>query len=183
MRRRLPAAVVGLAAVLMTGCSMTAGGAGGGGGAGQNQADVEFSTMMIPHHRQSVVVSALALKRSQDEFVRHMATEITEKENAEIGRMSDWLRSWNVAVPVAGDHMSHAMPGMLSAAELQSLDESSGAAFDKTWTALLAKHLGHGVDMAKTVLSQGSHPETKELAQQIVTDQSAEITQLKSRLP
>ncbi|WP_158845627.1 DUF305 domain-containing protein [Saccharothrix deserti] len=183
MRRQAAAALMGLLVWTLTACSMASGGTAPAApnAAGANETDIRFSQLMIPHHQQSIQLATLAAQRSTSEFVKNTATEITTAETEEIELMSGWLRSWNVEVP-AGGQAAHSMPGMLSAAEISVLENSSGQDFDRQWLVTLAKHLRSGVQMAKTALATGQDAATKTLAQEIITGQEARISALDSRI-
>jgi uncharacterized protein (DUF305 family) len=182
MRRRPAAALIGLMVWVLAGCGMAGGTTPVAQSAsGANETDIRFSQQMIPHHQQSIELSTLARQRSTGEFVKTTAAEITTAETAEIELMSGWLKSWNAPAPITGQ-TGHSMAGMLSAAEISLLENASGADFDRQWLAALAKHLRSGVEMAKTALATGQHPQTKTLAQEIVTGQEARIAAIDSRI-
>lgn len=177
MRRRPAAALIGLLVLVLAGCSMAGAGTtpAAQNGSDANQTDVRFAQQMIPHHRQSIQLAKLVVKRSSSEFVKTTAAEITTAETAEIELMSGWLKSWSIDVPADGKAV-HSMPGMLSAAEVSVLEKASGQAFDRQWLSTMLKHLNSGVQMATTALATGQHPPTKTLAQEIITEQTARIT-------
>lgn len=181
MRRRLPMALFALLVWVLAGCSTATGAAPATPGA--NQADITFSQQMVPHHQQSIQVANLASDRSASEFVKATAAKIVKAESAEVQTMTGWLQSWNAAVLPAAGHAGHAMPGMITEGQVASLQNLSGAEFDKVWLPLMAEHLRNGVAMAKTVLSSGEHAETKALAQEIVENQTAAIDEITAQLP
>ncbi|WP_410656030.1 DUF305 domain-containing protein [Amycolatopsis sp. lyj-112] len=185
MRRRLPMALLGLVVWVLAGCSTATGAApaaGPQGTPGTNQADITFSQQMVPHHQQSIQVANLASERSASEFVKATATKIIKAESAEVQTMTGWLQSWNAAVLPAAGHAGHAMPGMITEGQVASLQNLSGAEFDKTWLPLMAEHLRNGVTMAKTVLTAGEHAETKALAEEIVENQTAAIDEITAQI-
>ncbi|GAB3720450.1 DUF305 domain-containing protein [Amycolatopsis oliviviridis] len=183
MRRRLPMALSALVVWVLVGCSTATGAAPTASAPGANQADITFSQQMVPHHQQSIQVANLAAERSASEYVKATAAKIVKAESAEVQTMTAWLQSWNAAVLPAAGHAGHAMPGMITEGQVASLQNLTGAEFDKTWLPLMAEHLRNGVTMAKTVLSSGEHAETKALAQEIVENQSAAIDEITAQLP
>ena len=61
-----------------------------------------------------------------------------------------------------------------------SLQGKTGDAFDQVFlTEMIAHHEG-AVEMAKMVLEQSNRPELKQLANEIITAQEKEITQMKN---
>ncbi|MEV5494097.1 DUF305 domain-containing protein [Nonomuraea fuscirosea] len=137
--------------------------------AGYNQADVQFNQQMITHHRQTIQLAELASERGGGDYVRKLAKEIIPKEQADIQKMSGWLTSWSEAVP--------AEEKTDEGAELKA-----GDGFDRGWLTLLKGHLEHGVHMAKEIQGTGQHTGTKQLADQIVTNQTEELTAIGKQL-
>lgn len=74
------------------------------------------------------------------------------------------------------------MPGMATGDDLQRLDSADGRAAEVLWLQLMIRHHRAGVDMAQAVLSRGSHPDVRRLAQSMVTAQRSEIDQLQQLL-
>jgi uncharacterized protein (DUF305 family) len=181
VRRVLLATLFGMVISVLTACGMS-GGDSAQADSTASQADIQFSQQMIPHHQQSIQLAGLATQRGLSDFVKSMAGEITTKETAELDLMSGWLKSWNAEMPAG--HGGHDRSGMmLPETEISALESAAGNDFDRMWLTAIAKHLGNGVQMAKTVLNSGTHAGTKTLAQQIVTGQEAEIAEINERLP
>jgi uncharacterized protein (DUF305 family) len=145
-----------------------------------NEADVKFSLNMIPHHEQTIQIADLATKRGSSEKVKVVAAEILSAEEKEIQTMTGWLRSWNVPIPSAEEHGGMAMPGMLTAEDVKALEAANGAAFDKIFLPMVAKHLQNGVAMAKEVLQTGQHADTKTLAGKIIEGQEQQIQKVQA---
>ena len=74
------------------------------------------------------------------------------------------------------------MPGMMSDADMQKLQQASGAAFDKMFLQMMIQHHQGAVDMGKTELANGSNADAKALAQSIIDTQTAQITQMQHML-
>ena len=153
----------------------------------KNEADVEFATMMIPHHAQAVAMADVALKQAADPKVKALAQKIKAAQGPEVERMSGWLTGWGERVPgTAGGHdmpgMGAQTGGMMSAEEMTNLGKATGSAFDRMCLQMMVRHHKGAVDVAKTELAQGANPESKQLAQSIVDSQSAEIAEINSIL-
>lgn len=153
----------------------------------KNQADVTFATDMIPHHAQAVEMAGMAPKLAVDAKVKALAAKIKDAQAPEIATMSGWLTGWGAPVPATdGGHDMSGMGGhsggMMSAQEMTDLGKATGAAFDRRWLELMAKHHEGAVATAKTVIAKGVNPDVKKLAQSIVDSQSAEITEIKAIL-
>lgn len=178
MRARLLIIVLGLLA--LTGCSAV-GGATSSGEPAANKADATFSLRMIPHHRQTIDISKVALERSKDQFVLDVAEKITTIEAGEIEQMSTYLRSWNIPIPGDDAEATHKMAGMMTAKDVEGLKAAQGKQFDDLYLAALSRHLRSGVDMAKDAQAQGVHVGSKALAGKIIVSQTEVIDQIAAK--
>ncbi len=148
-----------------------------------NDADVTFATNMVPHHLSAIEMAQLAPTRASDPAVKALATRITAAQGPEVTTMAGWLVGWGKPVPdasMSGDMSGKA--GMMSPAEMTSLANSTGPAFDRMWTRMMTAHHQGAVTMARTELTAGANPQAKALAQSVVTSQTAEIVQLQKLL-
>jgi uncharacterized protein (DUF305 family) len=153
-------------------------------GAVFNDADVTFAQMMIPHHRQAVQMASMADGRASDAEVKTLAGKIQQAQQPEIDTMTGWLTAWGKPMPSASGamDMGHAMPGMMSDADMNKLMAATGAAFDKQFLTMMVGHHEGAITMAQEETTKGSNPDAKALAQKIVADQQAEITTMKAIL-
>jgi uncharacterized protein (DUF305 family) len=168
-------------AAAMTGPATTA------AAAPNNAADVTFATGMIPHHEQAVQMSGLVPTRSADPAVITLAAEISAAQGPEIETMKGWLAQWNVSTADTGHDDHDATPGMqmqgmVDDATMTKLESLKGPEFDKLFLQSMIGHHEGAIAMANTELANGANPDAKVLAQQIVTAQQAEITQMKQML-
>ncbi|MCJ1676213.1 DUF305 domain-containing protein [Streptomyces sp. APSN-46.1] len=154
-----------------------------------NQADVAFAQGMIPHHRQAVMMSDMAEARASSSDVKALAAKIKKAQEPEIETMSAWLTAWGEKVPQGMDGvdgMDHgdasSMPGMMNDQQMNDMRGASGKAFDTMFLTIMIKHHEGAVEMAETEKKQGAYGPAKELADDIITAQKAEITQMKEML-
>ncbi|MFD5430136.1 DUF305 domain-containing protein [Streptomyces sp. NPDC127084] len=153
-------------------------------------ADVAFAQGMIPHHRQAVEMAELAASRAGSAEVKQLAEEIRKAQAPEIETLSGWLTAWGEQVPADGamDHSAHSRQsgggadGMMTDEEMDALGKSSGAAFDTAFMELMIKHHQGAVAMAGTEQAEGAYEPAKEMAEGIVTSQTAEITRMRKLL-
>lgn len=147
-----------------------------------NAADITFASRMIPHHAQAIQMSDLLLgKPDIDAKVTQLAKRVKSEQTPEITQMSGWLRGWgqNPSPTSMGGMagMDHG-DGTMSRADMDLLAKATGKDAAKRYlTGMVAHHKG-ALMMAKTELSQGQNPDAKKLAQDIITAQQAEITQM-----
>lgn len=149
-----------------------------------NQADVTFVQGMIPHHEGAIEMADLTEGRTDNPDILDLAERIKQAQGPEIDQLNGWLDAWGVNNDMPGmDHgdMGHEMPGM-GAEDMKKLEQANGAEFDRLFLELMIEHHQGAVDMSETVLDEGSNPEVKELAQQIIDAQEAEINEMRSLL-
>jgi uncharacterized protein (DUF305 family) len=168
-----------------------------------NDADVAFAQGMIPHHRQAVEMSEMALERSRNPQVTDLAQRIGAAQQPEIDTMTGWLREWGAEVPPAGstgampgmDGMDHSgmdhrgtdgmsgMAGMMTPEQMGRLSQASGAEFDRMFLQSMIEHHRGALEMAEAELANGSDPRATALARTIIDTQQAEIDEMDQLLP
>ncbi len=150
-----------------------------------NEADVEFTSTMIGHHRQAVMMAELVEGRTDNAELIALASTIEKAQDAEIEQMEDRLESWGDPGDDHGDmgHGGHsAMPGMLTPDQMAALRDARGGEFDRLWLEGMIRHHEGAIAMADAVLADGVDPATKALAQEVKRTQQAEIDQMKGML-
>ncbi|NYI99795.1 uncharacterized protein (DUF305 family) [Nocardioides thalensis] len=159
-----------------------------------NDADVEFATAMIQHHAQAMSMVDLAAERDLDPKVQRLAEAIRAAQGPEIETMVDWLQEWGEDIPETmrdhvnmGHHgdigeamegMDTDMPGMMSAEDMTALQDATDAEFQDLWLTMMVEHHEGAVEMAETEQDAGQYRPAVELADRIVTTQTAEIEQM-----
>ncbi|MFT4085987.1 MAG: DUF305 domain-containing protein [Gordonia sp. (in: high G+C Gram-positive bacteria)] len=146
----------------------------------KNSADVMFAQMMIPHHEQAVEMAALVPSRTQNAWLRALASKISSAQQPEIDQLTAALKSWNE--PLSMGHGGHQMDGMMTDEQMAHLKTLSGDAFDREWLTMMIAHHEGAVDMAKTELADGKNPQMKAMAQSIVDSQQKEIDEMRAHL-
>ena len=152
-----------------------------------NDADVMFLQMMYPHHAQAVDMAKRVPSRSQNQQVITLAQNIEKAQAPEMKQMTALLTSFGKPAPsteMSGHDMPGmgGMPGMMSAEQMNDLTGLSGKAFDQLWLQMMIDHHSGAVDMSNTELRDGTNADTKKLAQAIIANQQAEITQMRVML-
>ncbi|WP_280266089.1 DUF305 domain-containing protein [Nocardia wallacei] len=145
-----------------------------------NDADVSFLQMMYPHHAQAVDMAKLVPSRSQNPQLIALAANVEKAQAPEMQQFTDLLGSFGKPAPAAA--MGHGMPGMMSQDQMTALQNATGPEFDRMWMQMMISHHEGAIDMANTELAQGTNPDAKRLAQDIVTAQQAEIEQMRGML-
>lgn len=186
-RTRLAVAgVLAAAALALTACSAgsstaDASASASASASSHNAADVTFAQGMLPHHQQAIEMAQLVPDRSTDPQVLDLASRIEAAQGPEIDTLQGWLSDWG-AGSGGDDHSGMDMGGMMSDQEMADLQAATGTAFDRQWLQLMLEHHTGAVGMAQTEISDGQDPDAIAMAQDIVTSQSAEITEMEGLL-
>jgi uncharacterized protein (DUF305 family) len=153
--------------------------------AGYNADDIAFATNMIPHHQQAVEMSGLVPDHSTDPAVIDLASAITAAQKPEIDTLKVFLVQWKEnpdSDTGQGGHGGMAMDGMIDDATMARLDGLHGTDFDTLWLQSMIGHHRGAIEMAKAELANGENVDAKQMAQNIVTTQQAEIDQMQKML-
>lgn len=170
-----------------------------------DDADVTFIKDMSPHHSGAIAMADLAPTRAANAGVKAIAAEIAGAQGPELARMKDMAEAWGVG-PLAGAGPGVASPGMGGSGmaspgmggpgmggsgmsgsmgegdDAAALRPLMGAAFDREFLTRMIAHHSSAVTMSQAELAAGQNAQAKELAQQVITGQQAEITRMKALL-
>ena len=160
------------------------------------QADVRFMTMMITHHAQALVLSALASTHGASESVQTLAARITNAQKDEIATMERWLHERDQPVPtvdidgtalrVNGTSVhGRDMAGILTQAQIDTLDAARGPEFDRLFLTYMIEHHRGAVTMVDTLLDVDGAAQGEaafRLASEINVDQTTEIDRMRRML-
>ena len=67
-------------------------------------------------------------------------------------------------------------------AAMAELDELSGAEFDRAFLEMMTEHHRGAIEMSEAHLVDGANAEARELAREIIDDQTREITEMENLL-
>lgn len=165
---------------------------------GVTPADVAFVQGMIGHHAQALVMTALLDTRTTRPAMRLLAERIRVSQRDELRMMRDWLLDRGLPAPEAdtlphtpghaagAHHADHAaMPGMLGAAQLDTLARAQGAAFDAHFLRYMIAHHEGALVMVRRLFATpgaGQEPQLFGFATDVDADQRAEITRMRALL-
>lgn len=145
-----------------------------------NSADFGYARMMIEHHEQALVMTALVPDRADSAPVKRLAERIAAAQRPEVDAMRGWLKNNggdNKTDEHGHDHGT--MPGMATDAQLKQLREADGRAFDELFLKLMITHHQGAVTMAADVLSEGNNVQVEEMANDVIAQQTAEIGRMR----
>jgi len=146
-----------------------------------NSADVSYARMMIQHHAQALEMTELVPEQAESGQVEKLAERISAAQGPEITAMKDWLKNHGEKESGGGhDHAS--MPGMATEAQLEKLRAAKGKAFDQLFLKLMITHHEGAITMATDVKSQGNNVQVEEMADDVVAQQTSEISRMRGML-
>lgn len=154
-----------------------------------NDGDIAFAQLMIPHHQQAVEMADMALAHGVTGDVLTLANQIKAAQDPEIEKMTAWLTAWGAPIEM-GEGEGHdgmdmggmSSEGMMSEADMMNLDQAQGIDFDAMWMQMMIQHHEGAIAMANQVLTTTENADVQELAEAIVTGQTAEIATMQKLL-
>jgi uncharacterized protein (DUF305 family) len=164
------------------------------------EADVRFMSDMIGHHAQALVMAGWAPTHGANPSVRTLAARIINAQQDEIATMQQWLGDRGQPVPEAhAMDMSHPahdaghampmpgmlMPGMLTEAQMQALDQTTGPEFDRLFLKDMIQHHRGAVTMVQRLFDTpgAARDETVfKFANDVSADQSTEVARMETML-
>jgi uncharacterized protein (DUF305 family) len=79
-------------------------------------------------------------------------------------------------------HDMSSMDGMMTADQMDEMASMTGADFDQMWLEMMIAHHEGAISQSETVKADGSNADVLLLADQIITAQQAEITEMQALL-
>lgn len=148
--------------------------------------DLRFIDAMIPHHQGAIDMAKEAEQKSKAREIKQLARNIIVAQNREENELMRSRKAWYPdasETPVAyNSKMGHSMPMSAEQKNAMMMKMDLGAAdaeFDLRFLNAMIPHHEGAVVMAKDALGKAKHPELKQLAQDIIKSQQAEINQMK----
>ena len=151
------------------------------------EADVRFMSDMIGHHAQALVMAGWAPTHGANPSVRTLAARIINAQQDEIATMQQWLGDRGQPVPEAHARPMPGMlmPGMLTEAQMQALDQATGPGFDRLFLKDMIQHHRGAVTMVQQLFDTpgAARDETVfKFANDVNADQSTEIARMERML-
>ena len=164
VRRRLGCWVV--IAVLVAGCATP----DSNQPPASDATDVWFMQHMVGHLLQTTSILHLASDRITRPKLTLLANTINQQGEAHLAQLQAWLASRGLA-----PYDPQQQPSSRKESDLERLTQSGEAKFDLAFlTVMTARHRA-GSRLAATELRDGSLPEVRQLAQQLLAEQQAQI--------
>ncbi|MBE1593515.1 DUF305 domain-containing protein [Nonomuraea angiospora] len=145
-----------------------------------DEADVMFAQMMIAHHQEAIEMAELATGRATYEETKELAEKIKSGEQPQIETLQGWLKEWGRTTPIS--EAGNDRPTGIADANVKTLLDSRGPAFDKGFLTMMIDHHEEAIAMARVERKQGQNSKAKKLADRIMKEQQAQVAQMKKLL-
>ncbi len=139
--------------------------------------DERFIDSMVPHHQGAVEMAEVGLKNADHREIKDLSRNIISSQKAEIEDMKSIKKAefGSSSVPMKMSPKQMDMMGMM-------MDPSKLAnehPFDKAFIDNMIPHHQSAIEMAQVAQNKSQNPRIKELADNIVSAQEKEISQMK----
>jgi len=138
----------------------------------QAKFEVRFMENMIDHHAMAVMMAQMCLQKATHPELRQMCQNIISSQSAEIQQMQSWLSQWY--------GVSYAPQP--SNAKMQKLMKLSGAEFEIEFMQEMIEHHADAIRESTDCILKAYHNELRDLCQNIITAQAAEINTMRTWL-
>jgi uncharacterized protein (DUF305 family) len=135
--------------------------------------DAAFIDSMIVHHEGAILMARDARQNAERQEIKDLAQSIISAQEAEIARMQEWRSAWYPDLAATGGMTMDVGPMMVA---------PGAAPFEQRFIEAMIPHHEGAIAMARDALQNAERQEIKDLAQQIITDQEAEIAQMRQWL-
>lgn len=132
--------------------------------------DPHFLDMMIEHHKDGIKMAEMATQKAQGQEIKTMANKILKDQKKELKQMQEWRQEKFASIPKSEDMM----PKM----DMNKLENSKGAEFDKNFVMMMASHHEDGIKMAEEAIPMLKNNQIKQFAQNASKNQTKEMNQL-----
>ena len=145
--------------------------------------DEAYIAGMLAHHEGAVNMAEQAQAATAREEIRVLAGNITASQSREMAQMRQWQQKWGYETTNSAGHMSHGGSGADMAGDMVEMQNSllglTGEEFDREFLKQMIVHHEQAVDMSKYADTNAKHQEIKDLARAVISDQEAEIAQMR----
>lgn len=151
-------------------------------GAAEAPQELQFIDTMTVHHQGAVDMAQLVNTRTQRPEMKKLAQGIIDEQRKEIAQMKEWRAKWfgdaKPAINMDFPGMRTGMGGM----DVTKLGSLKANEFDVEFLKQMIPHHEGAIEMAKALKGSDSYAELKELSENIIRSQTAEIEQMQNWL-
>ena len=130
--------------------------------------DLRFIDNMTAHHQSAIDMARADGAKLAHPETQELARQIISDQAKEINQMKAWRDQWYKAAPSA---QSNKVPGM-------DMHSQKGGDPDIGFIEMMIPHHQGAIEMAKEALQKAKRQEIKQLAQNIINSQQAEIQKM-----
>ncbi len=134
--------------------------------------DALFIDTMTALHTNAVTLAQSGVDDSEHEELRTFAQGIIDTQGAQIEQMNEWRTAWYADLQPSTT--------LLTNVTNVQIPENSEVPFDFRFINAVIDHHRVSIAIAQLAQSQAEHPELRTLAEEIVADYTAAITQLEA---
>ncbi len=164
-------------ALLLGACGAEGGHGGHGSGSGSKaEYDQNFIDGMVPHHQAAIDMAKVAQQKAEHPELKRLADAIVADQDGEIARMKGWRKAWYGSDAIPPGLGGHQMAGM--DVDLKQLENAQP--FDRAFIDAMIPHHQSAIEMAREARTKATHPEIKQLADEIIAAQQREIDQMRA---
>jgi uncharacterized protein (DUF305 family) len=139
-----------------------------------DQTDVRFMQHMVPHLWQTTSIAFLTRDRITHPALVRLAGTINQRGQANIQQLQAWL----LRRSLAPHGHSHQRVDNRQETDLERLSRLHGTAFDLAFLKVMTARTRAGIKLATVEARSGAVPEVRQLAQQMVIEQQAQVHQM-----
>jgi uncharacterized protein (DUF305 family) len=140
-----------------------------------DQTDIWFMQHMVPHLRQTTVLASLTRERLTDPRIAGLTDTMTRRSQADIDQLQRWLDQRGLS---PHGHSHQRVDGRRQTG-LERLARRRGDALDLAFIQVMKERSGTARSLAATEVRDGSLPEVRQLARQMLAEQQAQARQLR----
>lgn len=146
--------------------------------------DLQFIDRMIPHHQMAIVSSEHMISDSERPELRELARNIQKSQAEQIDLMRGWRDDWYGSSGPSYPGPDRWDNGMMGGDGMRDRmrDAMGGDATDEMFLRMMIPHHQQAIDMSREALERADHPKLKQLAEDIIAEQSAEIELMRGYL-
>ena len=141
------------------------------GSVANDQTDVWFTQHMVPYLRQTTTVVSLTRPYLTDPTLARLADKVNRTSQADTQQLEGWLDQRGLSPHIH----SHQPIDTRRQTDLERLSQLRGSALDLAFVQVMTARSRAGSELATTEAHNGSLPEVRHLAQQLLAEQQAQI--------
>ncbi len=136
--------------------------------------DIAFLSQMISHHQAALQMAKQAVAASSKPKTKENAQKVIVAQTAEIAQMTQWLKEWYQSEP-SKSQQALVMEDMKSMMAMPVTN-------DQSFYEMMIPHHQGAIDMSNLVKGRTQNKKLRALAEQIIKDQTSEITKYRGLL-